>query len=516
MSDPVARLNAALEGRYAIERELGEGGMATQLATKKYIATFSRADGNSFRGEVTMELRSRKRRGQSRLTATTFALMGAIALHGGADGQVSFASSDAEEVTYAADVAEIIQNNCTVCHRPGGIGPMALLTYEDARRYSARIRKQVADRLMPPYYYDSDVGIQELQHDWRLSEEEIATVVAWVDQGSPLGDPADMPPPPDLVDTADWSFAPTLGPPDLVIPSTPIDIPAFGNDMWHRPIVHVDMPEDRCIRALQVKPAGNAKRVVHHANSEFHLLQEDGSYELVGQATEYAMGKLGELLPEGVCRKIPADTHVFWDIHMYPGGLGAAAANDVLEGNVVELGIWLFPEDYEADYEQDLAYYYLNDGAGDGGELVLKPHGTGMMQGFHSFDHPVRIDSFQPHGHLRLQSASLEVFYPKTGRTEVISMVSNWSAVWHQSHLYEPDVAPLIPTGAVIVLKQWYDNTAGNPNNPDPDQWVSDGSRTADEMGHMWLALTHLDEEGYQELLDEREAAEAGSIAVRD
>ena len=98
------------------------------------------------------------------------------------------------------------------------------------------------------------------------------------------------------------------------------------------------------------------------------------------------------------------------------------------------------------------------------------PHGTAMTQGFHSFDHPVRIDSFQPHGHLRLRSASLEIFYPETGRTEIISMISNWSATWHQSHIYEADVAPLVPTGAVLVIKQWYDNTEGNPNNPDPDQ----------------------------------------------
>ena len=71
---------------------------------------------------------------------------------------------------------------------------------------------------------------------------------------------------------------------------------------------------------------------------------------------------------------------------------------------------------------------------------------------------------------------------------------------WH-----EPDVAPLVPTGAVLVLKQWYDNTDNNPNNPDPDLWVMGGSRTADEMTHAWLAVTHLDEEGYQALLAERE-----------
>ena len=84
-------------------------------------------------------------------------------------------------------------------------------------------------------------------------------------------------------------------------------------------------------------------------------------------------------------------------------------------------------------------------------------------------------------------------------------MVSNWSAVWHQSHIYGDDVAPLVPAGGVLILKQWYDNTANNPNNPDPDQWVSGGSRTADEMAHAWIAVTHLDEEGYQKLLEERE-----------
>jgi hypothetical protein len=196
---------------------------------------------------------------------------------------------------------------------------------------------------------------------------------------------------------------------------------------------------------------------------------------------------------------MPADAWIRWDIHMYPGGLGAAAPNTVLEGNVVELAIWLHPEDYEFEYKQDLSLYGLRDG-----ELLMRPNGTTMTQGFKSFDHPVRIDSFQPHGHLRLTSASFEIFYPKTGRTEVISMISNWSATWHQSHLYEDDVAPLVPAGAVLVMKQWYDNTAGNPNNPDSDQWVDGGSRTADEMSHAWIAVTHLDEEGYDRLIEER------------
>jgi mono/diheme cytochrome c family protein len=446
------------------------------------------------------------------LGSAVVALFATFALAGTVDAQVSFASNDDAEVTYAGDVAEIVQNNCTVCHRPGGIGPMNLVTYEDARRYARRIREQVANRLMPPYYYDNDVGIQELQHDWRLSDEQIATVVAWVDQGAPLGDPADLPPPPNLVDTEDWSLAATYGPPDVIVRSTPIDVPANGLDMWHRPYAEVGVTEDRCIRAIQVKPMGKAKGVVHHANSTFQRLTDDGSFESTGdRASEYAMGKLGEVIPNGVCRILPANSYVGWDIHLFPGGIGAVAANDVIEDNVVEMGIWLQPEDYEYEYKQDLALYGIRQG-----ELVMKPHGTAMMQGFQTFDHPVRIDSFQPHGHLRLRSASLEILYPETGRIEVVSMVSNWSAVWHQSHIYADDAAPLVPAGAVLIMKQWYDNTAGNPNVVDPDMWVDGGSRTADEMSHAWIAVTHLDEEGYQKLLDERKAAEERRITDQD
>ena len=434
----------------------------------------------------------------------------ALALSTGVEAQVQFAANEAE-VTYAGDVAEIIQNSCTVCHRPGGIGPMNLVTYDDARRYARRIREQVANRLMPPYYYDRDIGIQELQHDWRLSDEQIAAVVAWVDQGAPLGDPDELPPPPELPDTDDWSFAPDFGQPDLVVPSTPVDVPADGLDLFHFPFVPTGATEDRCIRALQVKPRGDAKTVVHHANSTFQLRRADGTFERQGEsgvhATEYAMGKLGEIVPDGVCRVLPKDAYVRWDIHLYPGGIGAQAPGTVIEDNVVELGIWLHPADYEYEYTQDLKLYSIPQG-----ELLLPPHGTAMTQGFLTFDHPVRLDSFQPHGHLRLRSASLEILYPETGRIEVISMVSNWSAIWHQSHIYEEDAAPLVPTGAVIILKQWYDNTANNPNVVDPDFWVEYGSRTADEMSHAWIAVTHLDEEGYEELLEERRTSGERSV----
>jgi hypothetical protein len=169
------------------------------------------------------------------------------------------------------------------------------------------------------------------------------------------------------------------------------------------------------------------------------------------------------------------------------------------------VGIWYHDEEdnftEEDAYPQDLRAYNLNGG----GDFLIPPHGTLMTQGFHSFDHPVRVDSWQPHMHLRGVAMALEVFDPATGSREVLSQASNWNAGWNHSHTYEDGFQPLIPAGATLVLTAWYDNTAGNPRNPDPDQWVGAGQRTTDEMSHAWIALTHLDEAGYEQMLAEQQ-----------
>ena len=100
-----------------------------------------------------------------------------------------------EDVTYTRDVAPIIQQNCQICHRPASVAPMSFMDFRDVRRYARRIKDQVARRLMPPYHYDAGNGIQDLKNDWRLSDEEIGAIVAWVDNGTPEGDLADMPEP---------------------------------------------------------------------------------------------------------------------------------------------------------------------------------------------------------------------------------------------------------------------------------------------------------------------------------
>lgn len=427
----------------------------------------------------------------------------------------AMAQADADHaITYNGEVGRILNENCVVCHREGGIGPMQLTSYDQVRPWAPLIQLRVENKQMPPYAYDHGIGIQDLEGDWRLEQEEIDTIVAWVNQGSPLGDPDMVVAMPELRDTDEWNFAAELGQPNLVIPSISMDIPANGNDLWSNHYVESGVTTDRCIKAVQVKPRGDARAVVHHANSSVVLQQEDGSMERYGMLTEYAMGKWGELVPEGICRTLPANAMVSWSIHMFPGGVGATAEGLMIKDNVVEIGLWLHPEGYaeEAKYKQDLRLYQISPQ----NKIAIPPNDYYMTQAMHSFDHPVRIDSFQPHGHLRMNAASLEIFYPETGRTEKISQISKWSATWHHSHIYSQDVAPLLPAGAVMVLKQWYDNTAANPNNPDSDMWVMGGSRTGDEMTHAWLAVTHLDDEGFDALVAERKEKEERSLAGND
>ncbi len=433
-------------------------------------------------------MRSTRFQGWMRSAAPALALGVLLASSGPAVAQDSVP-------VFAPDIAVILQENCQVCHQPGAIGPMSFMSYDEVRPWAPIIKEKVVTQEMPPYHYDTNVGVQELKSDARLSADEIAMIVAWVDAGAPSGDLAAMPEPVVWPDAAEWRMAERFGQPDLVIASDPYTIPANGGDSWWRPQVETGITEERCIMAIETKPSVDGRSSVHHGNSQFVVQDEDGEWESYARLSEYALGKLGEIIPEGACRKAPVNSNVGWDIHYYPMG------EEVVDDQV-EVGIWLYPEDYVAQHDQDLRSY---PGEGD---IDLAPHGTTMTQGFHSFDHPVRIDSWQPHGHFRLAAASLEIFHPETGERDLVSMVSNWTAYWHLSHVYENHVAPLIPAGSVLVLTHWYDNTENNRSNPDPTIYVGRGSRTTDEMSHDWIAITHLNQDTFDQLVAEREALE--------
>jgi mono/diheme cytochrome c family protein len=189
----------------------------------------------------------------------------------------------AEHPTYSKEVSRIIQDNCQICHQPGQIGPMSLTSYEEVRPWAPLIALKVAEREMPPYQYDSDIGVQELKNDWRLNQQDIDTIVAWVNEGSPMGNPEDLPAPKQYPVVGEWRLAAELGPPDHIIQSTKWDVPAKGQDLWWEPEVDTGITESRCIKAVETLPSAAAHGSTHHANSHFLTQNEDGEWETYGR-----------------------------------------------------------------------------------------------------------------------------------------------------------------------------------------------------------------------------------------
>jgi hypothetical protein len=171
----------------------------------------------------------------------------------------------AQQVTFARDVAPILHRSCATCHRPGDIAPMALLTYNDVRPWARAIKERVARRQMPPWFLDRNIGIQHYKNDPSLSEQEIATIVKWVDLGAPQGNPAEMPPLPQFAGGDDgWD----IGVPDLIVRYPAYVVPATGPDLYGSLYTPLGTTEDRYVKAIQSRPVGEASRkVVHHALS---------------------------------------------------------------------------------------------------------------------------------------------------------------------------------------------------------------------------------------------------------
>ena len=171
--------------------------------------------------------------------------------------------------TFAEDIAPILYESCVRCHQPNGIGPMALLSYEDVRPYASRIKRNVQARVMPPWHLDPTIGIQAYKNDISLSDTEIARIVSWVDSGAPEGDPSKLPMLPELPDGSEWQLEDELGPPDFVIEAPPLTVAANGQDQWWVQTTPfeglIDGP--RYVRATELKgsyPLG--VKVLHHGH----------------------------------------------------------------------------------------------------------------------------------------------------------------------------------------------------------------------------------------------------------
>ena len=422
---------------------------------------------------------------------------------------VAFAATNTvlaqEAPTYSRDVAPILQDKCASCHNPEGIGPMPLLTYEQVQPFALLIKDRTAKRIMPPWHLDPNVGIQEFKNDMSLSEQEITTLSVWADAGAPEGDRADLPAPLKIASGAAWQLEEQMGPPDLIIRSAPYDVIANGQDQWWSPNMPFEgLDKERWLRAAEFKPSFPlGKKVVHHGHAVLvpENPEEDGRRSVA--LARYGVGKSWEIYPEGTGMRVPADGHIAWNLHYFPVGAEGS-------GDVVEVGLWFYPDGERPELETAGEAMFRVDGLNGmarGQDIVIPPHGYQVLQGTHVLDSPAIIHSYRPHMHMRGRVMTMEAIYPD-GRKEVLSQVDRYNHNWQISYIYADESQPILPKGTVLQFSSVFDNTANNPINPDPEQWVVFGRRGVDEMNHAWLGMTYINEEQYGSAIAERRASQ--------
>jgi hypothetical protein len=436
--------------------------------------------------------------------STTWKPLGVLALVA-AFGAVPVAAADNPTPTFTKDIAPIFQEKCEACHRPDSIAPMSLRTYEEARPWARSIKARVTVRQMPPWHIDKTIGIQEFKNDRSLTDEQIETIARWVDAGAPKGDPKDLPPAKVWPTEQGWNYAELFGQkePDLVIKSTPWTQKAGANDAWWKPVVETGLTEPRWVRAIEIRPGTvKGRKITHHAIARLQQDENDplaanptdaNGQPLPGTFMEWAVGKQGEMMRPNSGKLMLPGAKIVWDIHYSNGG------EDITDQ--AELGIYFYPKGQEPKYRQVLHLM----GATNAGGVDIPPNSVKATEGFFVMRQAGRVESFQPHMHLRGKAMSMEAILP-SGQTQILSHVADFNFNWHNTYVYADDAAPLLPKGTILKITAWHDNTANNRANPDPNVWVGYGDRTVDEMAHAWVNVTYMADEDYLAEVDVRKA----------
>lgn len=405
------------------------------------------------------------------------------------------------QVTFTKDIAPILQRSCQKCHRPDSIAPMSLLTYQDVRPWARAIKRETEARNMPPWHIARGVGVQKFKDDPSLSDAEIATFAKWVDGGAPQGNPADMPPPVQFRNDNAW----TIGTPDLVVTSTRHTIPAEGSDWWGNYVIDTGLTEDRWLRAVEAKPSPGNKQVVHHlvgnlvqdADNEVQLLGRSGGAGGEQFLVEYAVGKNGDIFPEGTARLVKAGAKIRFNMHYHPIGEEKVDQS--------QIALFFYPKGYTPKF------YYQSSHTGDNDDLDL-PAGADNIrtEGYSRLNQNARVTAFQPHLHNRGKAQCMQAIYPD-GTLEMLSCVDRYKFGWHIVYNYADDVAPLLPKGTVLKVTSWHNNTASNRYNPDPSNWAGFGQRSIDDMSFAWVSYVWLDDEEFARQVAERKRSQASA-----
>ncbi len=363
------------------------------------------------------------------------------------------ATAEPSKLSYTKDVAPILHANCASCHRPGQMAPMSLMTYEEVRPWVKAIRENVAAKKMPPWHATASAA--PFVNDRSLDPAELDTLIAWIDQGAPRGNPADMPELPSFPE-GEWQ----LGEPDFVITLPEEEIPADGPDVFKKIPGTVALPEDRWISAVEIKPG--APKVVHHVIVfQIKGFDVDPSGGWIGA---WAAGTEPMVFPEGTGRLMQKGANVIGDMHWHPSG---EAVKDQ-----TRIGLRFAKT---ADIQKELVNLWvlnenLNIPAGDPNYEIRAKY---------TFPQDAFIMAFAPHMHYRGKDFTYTAKYPD-GREELLLKVENYDFNWQTDYMLAEKLP--MPKGTTVECVAHFDNSANNPVNPDPTRNVTFGEETKDEM----------------------------------
>jgi hypothetical protein len=372
--------------------------------------------------------------------------------------------SDGATLTYHGRISRLIQTHCGGCHFEGGVGPFSLETYEAVVGHAAMIRKQVEKGQMPPWFSAPLPG--EVHGKWAndrtMPEEDRKDLLTWLAGARVEGNPADAPLP--IRRESEWA----IGKPDAVYAlPTPVKIPAEGVMAYEYAFIDTDQTEERWIQSLEIRPTVAA--AVHHV---LVWVVPPGGKKGRGEATAdeisgffaaYVPGNAHRVFPEGFGKSLPAGATLKFQIHYTPFG---KATNDQMR--------IAFRFSKEKPRHQVQVVGIANPG-------IRIPAGASNHEEWAALPVPreARILSFLPHMHVRGKAFRYEVMTPG-GESQVVLDVPRYDFNWQLSYqLAEP---LRVEKGSRLRATAWFDNSSGNPANPDPAKNVRWGNQTFEEM----------------------------------
>ncbi|HEY4963032.1 MAG TPA: tetratricopeptide repeat protein [Terriglobales bacterium] len=388
-----------------------------------------------------------------------------------------------EKATFNRDIAPIVYQYCAACHRPGEAGPFSLLTYQDVKSHGHQIMAVTHTRFMPPW--PPEPGGLKLADERRLSDEQIATIKVWVDEGMLEGKAVDLPPKPKFVEG--WQ----LGEPDLILKADkPYIVPASGGDQYWNFILRVPINETRWVRAVEIRPGD--KRLVHHANmlvdrnqSARRMERDPGSgfggmevrieSEIFDPDSHFLFWKPGTVVsnePDGMALRLDKGTDLVLNTHLQPSGKPEA----------IQPSVGLYFTDKPATLHPMLLEMQ-NDGALD------IPAGAKDFVVTDEFKLPIDVDliGIYPHAHYLGKDILATAELPD-GTSKTLIHIKRWDLNWQAVYRYAEPVP--LPRGTTITMRYSYDNSEDNAANPNhPPARVIGGNRSSDEMAHLWLQV---------------------------